>query len=260
MDVFYEANSENEPEQGHALENLNTNTQNLASNCGIPLLQSNSNHNSDFVFITVPLAHSEQHTGHQGAHSKMLGKVEVLDNVNGTHANTARSVGDRATSNVFYGNWNAKGLSTEPNPNEDNKEVSIADAMMTSSNRRPSEIVDLTLEEKVSTRFMNVEQSDGNQDQKILQSPPIHNTRSIGKSKSKQKLKKRSTKGTHHQFKCSYCDYSVKFKCHLKTHVLKHTNERPFACDHCDKRFNQKCNLNTHIKTQHGHRSRFAEE
>ena len=47
-------------------------------------------------------------------------------------------------------------------------------------------------------------------------------------------------------FNCEYCSYSTHLKGNLKTHVRKHTGEKPFTCDYCNLSFSDRSNFNTH--------------
>ena len=52
---------------------------------------------------------------------------------------------------------------------------------------------------------------------------------------------------------CSFpsCGYSTLRESWLKTHVRKHTGERPYGCPHCEFRSAQKSNLTVHVKKVH---------
>ena len=52
-------------------------------------------------------------------------------------------------------------------------------------------------------------------------------------------------------FQCPLCPYSSNRKDNLKTHVRRHTGERPYPCPACDKRFTCRTGLNEHVMT-HG--------
>ena len=52
--------------------------------------------------------------------------------------------------------------------------------------------------------------------------------------------------GGFKRFKCRFCSYLSVQKGHMRTHVRKHTGERPFKCDSCSACFYTKCNLTAH--------------
>ncbi|XP_055307488.1 zinc finger protein 271-like [Sitodiplosis mosellana] len=64
---------------------------------------------------------------------------------------------------------------------------------------------------------------------------------------SKKVPTERKVNGKRH--KCSLCEYITDFATSLKTHMFKHTGERPFPCSMCQKRFTQKQHLQSHMKT-----------
>ncbi|XP_061746717.1 oocyte zinc finger protein XlCOF22-like isoform X4 [Nerophis ophidion] len=50
-------------------------------------------------------------------------------------------------------------------------------------------------------------------------------------------------------FKCSHCDKTFKYHCHLKTHMIRHTGEKTFSCSICGKCFVLSHNLKVHMRT-----------
>ena len=55
------------------------------------------------------------------------------------------------------------------------------------------------------------------------------------------------------QWLCPFpmCGYETDRESWLKTHMRKHTGERPFACDFCQYRSAQKSNLTVHMRKVH---------
>ena len=49
--------------------------------------------------------------------------------------------------------------------------------------------------------------------------------------------------------KCIECDKAFRYRCDLKKHQLKHSNERPFSCEVCKESFKSKGALKKHRST-----------
>lgn len=58
------------------------------------------------------------------------------------------------------------------------------------------------------------------------------------------------------RFKCGECGQMLKSRSNYKTHMLKHTGERPFSCHfpHCVKTFVQRANYMKHLRWHTGER------
>ncbi|XP_055625077.1 zinc finger protein 155-like isoform X2 [Toxorhynchites rutilus septentrionalis] len=84
--------------------------------------------------------------------------------------------------------------------------------------------------------FINVED---------LQNHMEQNHRLIDDSKYPKTLKK--TVG------CPYCEETFEWPCMLKTHMTKHTGEKPFICDRCSVSFRFVQSFYRHNRRVHGH-------
>jgi len=52
-------------------------------------------------------------------------------------------------------------------------------------------------------------------------------------------------------YKCSVCPFTSFYPGNLRTHIRRHTGERPYICEICNLRFADKSNLNSHRKRKH---------
>lgn len=52
--------------------------------------------------------------------------------------------------------------------------------------------------------------------------------------------------------KCSVCPFTSFYPGNLRTHMRRHTGERPYICEICNLKFGDKSNLNSHRKRRHG--------
>ena len=56
-----------------------------------------------------------------------------------------------------------------------------------------------------------------------------------------------------HHWKCNFpgCDFQNKYKSMVKSHLIRHSNDRPFECQHCYKKYKHDKGLRHHMKTRH---------
>ena len=54
---------------------------------------------------------------------------------------------------------------------------------------------------------------------------------------------------------CQDCGKKFRNPCHLRTHRVVHTGEKPFACETCSSRFTQKGDLKKRIQRFHSQKS-----
>jgi hypothetical protein len=51
--------------------------------------------------------------------------------------------------------------------------------------------------------------------------------------------------------KCQICNLSFKKPCYLKSHMIKHSFQKPFKCDKCTKYYKREADLNNHKRKIH---------
>nr|XP_061784369.1 oocyte zinc finger protein XlCOF22-like isoform X2 [Nerophis lumbriciformis] len=59
-------------------------------------------------------------------------------------------------------------------------------------------------------------------------------------------------KTCHTHFKCSHCDKTFKYHCHMKRHMRIHTGEKLFSCSTCGLSFTRKQTMIAHTRTHTG--------
>jgi KRAB domain-containing zinc finger protein len=56
--------------------------------------------------------------------------------------------------------------------------------------------------------------------------------------------------GSPHYF-CAVCEYNSANSSNVKTHVLRHTGEKPFTCQYCYTSFRYNQSLKMHLLKKH---------
>ncbi|EDV97342.1 GH14748 [Drosophila grimshawi] len=74
------------------------------------------------------------------------------------------------------------------------------------------------------------------------------------KSNIIRQTKSNSSRSSSSNNKCPYCNFTLSTPGNLKSHIRRHTGERPFKCDYCPKSFLQKINLIVHTRVHTGER------
>lgn len=54
------------------------------------------------------------------------------------------------------------------------------------------------------------------------------------------------------RYECNICDYKAAYACDLKTHIRKHTGDKPFKCNMCDYESARASHLKTHMSKHTG--------
>ncbi|OQR79550.1 zinc finger protein-like [Tropilaelaps mercedesae] len=73
----------------------------------------------------------------------------------------------------------------------------------------------------------------------------------VNESLQAVKNRKQYTQRAEKDRTCPICSKSFPSPSHVRTHIRKHTQEKPFVCPHCDFRSAQKGNLKGHIFARH---------
>ena len=53
------------------------------------------------------------------------------------------------------------------------------------------------------------------------------------------------------QWECPFCEKVSKRARNMKTHIMRHTGEKPLSCPHCDFKCITKHHLNYHLRNTH---------
>merc|ERR1712154_356228 len=86
----------------------------------------------------------------------------------------------------------------------------------------------------------------------VLVSPQFIEHRHEIKKKLKRNINKRKHRINDGVYSCMQCNASFSMKKLLKSHLMKHSEQRPFLCRICRKGFHQKEALRQHLDAHYG--------